>query len=131
MAAQGLAASEVDAIKRMMADWTDAMLAGDKAKWRRYWAADGVLMPPGHARVRGHEALVDFADANFGAIRGYAFSDWAVAGREDLAVVTNTMRTYASAEATGDPSATLKQMLHLRKGADGGWQVQAVIFNSD
>jgi ketosteroid isomerase-like protein len=128
---QTLALAEIDAIRQALAAWSQSLEVGDWVKWQTHWVEDGVLMPPGHARVVGRKDLVSYMSSNFGIVHALRFSDWTFDGRDDLAVVTNTVRLYEDAAASGDPRATYKQVIVLRKHANGNWMVQTVIFNAD
>ncbi|MEM7446240.1 MAG: DUF4440 domain-containing protein [Pseudomonadota bacterium] len=126
-----LSPTDINAIKQMMQDWTANMVTGDWQTWKTFWAEDGVLMPPDHARVVGHAALFDFVSSSFGTIGGFKFTDWTFDGTDTLATVTNTIEIYAGADQSGTPAAVDKQMLLVRKHADGNWRVHKVIFNAD
>lgn len=128
LGAQGLTDAEVRVIKETINAWTDALVHGDMSRWDKYWAEDAVLMPPGSARITGdakRNALA--ASPPYDDIGSATFSDWDVVGRDDLAVVTNNITIEA--ESGREPS-TSKQLIIMRRHADGKWLVQAVIFNS-
>ena len=52
-------AADVDraAIKRTTAELLAAVNASDADRCSAVWAADGVLMPPHHPSVQGHQAI--------------------------------------------------------------------------
>jgi len=60
-----LADTETAAIKDMFEVSTRALLDGDLDKWKSYWAEGAVLMPPGHASVKGRAALVGLCQQKF------------------------------------------------------------------
>ncbi|MEM8589323.1 MAG: nuclear transport factor 2 family protein [Pseudomonadota bacterium] len=121
---------ETGAIKAMIEAWTSALVARDWAAWEGHWAEDGVLMPPGHARIVGRAALVAFATGDLGAVTGFTFSDWTFDGQGDLAVVTNTIQVDVAGSAPDQPAPSNDQMLLVRKHADGAWRIHKVIFNA-
>ncbi|MEO1226705.1 MAG: nuclear transport factor 2 family protein [Pseudomonadota bacterium] len=121
---------ETEAIKAMIEAWTSALVARDWPAWQGHWAEDGVLMPPGHARIAGRAALVAFATSDLGAVTGFTFSDWTFDGQDDFAVVTNTIRVDVAGSAPDQPAPSNDQMLLVRKHTDGNWRVHKVIFNA-
>lgn len=104
------------------------MVGGDVELWDGYWAPDSVLLPPAQGPVVGdakRNALVEAPP--FDDIPKATFSDWTVAGRDDLAVVNNTITVESE---TGSAPLAFKQMIVLRRQADDRWLVQAAIFNA-
>lgn len=121
---QGLTDDEANGIKSLIEAWTKDLQSGDYAAWAKYWARDAVLAPPDHERIVGEAGIADYVRKNFGSSTGFSFDDWSIAGRDDLAVVTNTLTWQGNG---GD--ATYNQIIVLRRdGSD--WRVQSVIFNS-
>lgn len=119
----GLAEDEVAKIKAMIEEWSKDLAGGNLSGWETYWTADAVLAPPGSDRLVGKSQITGYAKANFGDVTGFTFTDWSVAGREDLAVVTNTVQTEG-----GSKPLIANQMIVLR--SDGGsWKVQSVLYN--
>lgn len=129
MSDTALSETDVSAIKRMMDEWTTALVKKDWDTWQAYWAEDGVLMPPDHERIVGRADLVAFASGSFGPVKSFAFSDWTVDGIGDLAVVTNTISIEFEDADAAEIAASNDQMLFLRRHADGNWRVHKVIFN--
>ncbi|MEM1129863.1 MAG: DUF4440 domain-containing protein [Pseudomonadota bacterium] len=125
---QGLDDDDVAQIKQVITDWTDAFVAGNLSEWDSFWATDAVLMPPGQARIDGEGKLNAFASTPpFDDVASASFTDWDVVGRDDLAVVTNDITLMS--ETTGTPSVA-KQVIVLRRNANGNWLIQAVMFNT-
>lgn len=119
---QGLSDDDVSAIKTMIDDWTKDFSTGNVSGWETYWAPDAALAPPGSDRLVGKAAIASYMKANFSDVTGYGFTSWSVAGRKDLAVVTNTITVKKSG---GD--MVLNQMIVLR--SEGGkWRVQSVLY---
>lgn len=131
LGAQGLSDAEAAAIKDTVETWTHALVAQDLENWMAHWAEDGVLMPPDHDRVSGRANMLAYLQANFGPLESIAFADWNVAGRDDLAVVANTVTVTPKREAGSGAPVAGKQIIVLRAQNDGRWLVQAVIFNYD
>lgn len=122
---QGLSDEEASGIKEMIEAWTKDLLADNLSAWEKYWTSDAVLAPPGQDRLVGKAAITAFAKKNFASGGSFAFENWSIAGREDLAVVNNTVNWKPG---SGD-SQTLNQTIVLRK--DGGdWRVQSVLYVS-
>ena len=129
MSTPTLSAVETDAIRAMIEAWTSALVARDWPAWQSHWAEDAVLMPPGHARIVGHAALVAFVTNDLGPVTGFTFSDWTFDGQGDLAVVTNTIQVDVAGSAPDQPAPSNDQMLLVRKHPDGNWRIHKVIFN--
>ncbi|GAB5375813.1 MAG: hypothetical protein AcusKO_22750 [Acuticoccus sp.] len=119
----GLAQDEVGKIKSMIEEWSKDLVSGDLAGWETYWTSDAVLAPPGADRLVGKSKIAGYAKANFSGVTGFTFTDWSVAGREDLAVVTNTIQTEG-----GSSPMIANQMIILRSEG-GNWKVQSVLYN--
>ena len=125
---QGLSQTEVGAIRRTILSWTDALAARDLTLWDRYWAKDSMLMPPGGGRITGVSGLNAVAKTPpYDDIKKATFSDWAIAGRDDLAVVSNNI---AVEPQSGGAPAIFKQLIVMRRHKNGKWLIQAVMFNS-
>ena len=125
---QGLSTSEVKAIRQTILSWTDALVKRDIADWDSYWAKDSVLMPPGHALVTGDAKLNALAKTPpYDDVEKATFSDWAIVGRGDLAVVSNDIEIEPK---TGGAPTAARQLIVLRRHESGKWLIQAVMFNS-
>ena len=122
---QGLADNEVATIKQTIEAWTKDFVSDDFAGWETYWTSDAVLAAPGSDRVVGKAAITAFVQKTFAGTSSFSFDDWAVAGREDLAVVTNTITLEGGASG----GKSYNQMIVLRR-EDSGWRVQSVLFNT-
>jgi uncharacterized protein (TIGR02246 family) len=131
LGAQGLSDAETAAIKDTVETWTHALVAQDLDHWMAHWAEDGVLMPPDHERVFGRANMLAYLHANFGPLASITFADWNVVGRDDLAVVANTVMVTPKNESGASTPVVGKQIIVLRTQDDGRWLVQTVIFNYD
>lgn len=123
---QGLSDDEVATIRQTIEAWTKDFAGDDFAGWEKYWTSDPVLAAPGVDRMVGKADITAYVKKTFAGRGSYTFSDWSVAGREDLAVVTNTI-TW---EPTGGQSEALNQMIVLRREQSGDWRVQSVLYNT-
>jgi ketosteroid isomerase-like protein len=131
LGAQGLSDTACAAIKDTVETWTHALVTQDLDHWMASWAEDGVLMPPEHERVSGRANMLAYLQANFGPLESITFADWTMAGREDLAVVANTVTVTPRSEGGAGAPVVGKQIIVLRAREDGRWLVQTVIFNYD
>jgi|GEM_PF-3588774 len=125
---QGLSNSEVKAIRQTILSWTDALVKRDLADWDSYWAKGSVLMPPGHALVTGDAKLNALTKTPpYDDVEKATFSDWAIVGRGDLAVVSNDIEIKPT---TGGAPTVARQLIVLRRHESGRWLIQAVMFNA-
>ena len=85
--------------------------------WLGYWAEDGVLMPPGRSNVVGREEIGNFVRSSFGDVQSMTLSNWDVDVEGDLAVAASNVTWRTSSGGGG----TLKQVIILRRTADGRW----------
>ena len=110
-----------------------AVNTSDVERCAAVWAADGVLMPPHHPSVRGHQAIVEYF-RNLFSRRTFRFtftsSDIQLAGDTALERVTYTATIWP-----GDDGASIEDAgkgLHVyRRQADGSWKLTYDIWNSD
>lgn len=125
---QGLSKSEVEAIRQTILSWTDALVERDLAVWDSYWARGSVLLPPGRGRVTGDAKLNALAKTPpYDDLEKATFSNWTIAGRGDLAVVSNNIEIEPK---SGGTPTVAKQLIVLRRHESGKWLIQAVMFNS-
>ena len=132
MPAPTSAAAE-DAIRRMAAEYTRAIAAGDRERFLSFFADDIVIMPPGQPEKRGRRAAADFAGPLFDQFTMqetisydelHVDGDWA-AGRFSYTLAVTP-------KAGGAPSAERgKAMAWLRRAPDGSWQFTRWIWNQD
>jgi ketosteroid isomerase-like protein len=124
---QGLSDAEVDSIRKIIVSWTNAFVKGNLELWDSYWAKGSVLMPPGRDVITGQSKRNALAKTSpYDNIKTATFSDWAIVGRDDLAVVSNNIEIQSK---SGGPPAVSKQLIILRQREKGKWLVQAVMFN--
>ena len=107
-------------IESTIKNWTQALVNENYETWINYWTEDAMLLPPGHATLKGHAEILSFVRDSFARVDTFSFSDWRIEGQGDLAVVVNHI-------LWGDTA--LKQMIALRHW-NGEWKVQLVMINS-
>jgi ketosteroid isomerase-like protein len=128
-------AAEVDraAIMRTTAELLAAVNASDVDRCLAVWAADGVLMPPHHPSVQGHEAIGRYFRTLFLRSRfSFAFtsSDIRHAGDSALERVTYTVIVWPGSDAS--PIEDLGKGLHVYgRRPNGWWKLTHEIWNSD
>lgn len=124
---QGASDAEVEAIRQVIVTQSDSLTKGDIEAYASYWTEAAVMMPVNHPRIVGRQDIVSFVTGKFPPGTSTEFSDWDVAARDDLAVVTNTASIDSDSSAGG--TQQFDQIVVLRRQADGDWRVQAWIWN--
>ncbi len=122
-----LTAAETDQIRSLIETWTTDLITGHVAEWESFYSEDAVLMPAHHPRVVGRGNIRDYVTREFGPSKGYRFSEWSCAGKDDLAVVSNQIDLELGGD-DGPSSAIFNQMIVLRRAPGQDWRIQAVIF---
>ena len=126
LGAQGLSDTEVEAIQSLILTQTEYLEDRNITAYANTFTETAVLMPVDHPRVVGRDNIVSFVEQNMSDGVEVTYSDWDVAGREDLAVVTNNV-TISSNRSGAIPKA-IDQIVVLRFHEEEGWQVQAAIW---
>ena len=128
-------AAETDraAITKTSAALLAAVNASSVDRCLAVWAADGVMMPPHHPPVQGHQAIGDYVRSVFSR-RGFRFtftsSDIQLAGDTALERVTYTAVVWS--ESGASPIEEVGKGLHVyRRQSDGSWRLTQDIWNSD
>jgi ketosteroid isomerase-like protein len=129
MSEKGLSEKDTVWVRDAIDSWTRCLEAEDYDAWATYWTEDGVLMPPGRARVHGRDNLIAFIRENFGGVRTMNLTDWTIEGRADLAVVTTNVSWHLESAVGQEPEGSAKQLIEMRKNAEGRWLVKTVIYN--
>jgi ketosteroid isomerase-like protein len=128
-------AADVDrvAIMRTRAELLAAVNASDADRCLAVWAADGVLMPPHHPSVQGHEAIGEyFRDLFSQSTFRFTFtsSHLHLAGDTALERVTYTAIMWSRSGAS--PIADVGKALHVYgRQLNGSWKLMQDIWNSD
>ena len=120
-------------IARTSAELLAAVNASDADRCAAVWADDGVLMPPRHPSVLGHEAIVKYFRDLFARSRfrfEFTSSNIHVAGDIALERVTYTAIIWHGEFA--QPIEDSGKGLHVyRRQPDGSWKLTHDIWNSD
>lgn len=91
---------------------------------------DSRMLPPVGPPVEGKPAIREFMKT-WPAYRKSEASDIRVEGYGDLAVATCAVSIVHETPEGGDYAVSAKQMLIVRKQADGRWLISAIIFNAE
>lgn len=124
-------AAEEQAIRASVADWNEAIAAGDVGAITALYARDGYVAPPGADRVQGHEGLEQF----WGGLVSFPELEMSIVPAEiqiaragDLAYESGS---FTMSFAAGDARAEdYGKYLVVWEKQDGDWKVVADIFNS-
>jgi len=121
------------AIARSTAELLAAVNASDAERCSAVWAADGVLMPPHHPSVHGHQAIVQYFRTLFSRSRfrfTFTSSHIHLAGDTAFEHVTYTAIVWPEHDAT--PLEDAGKGLHVyARQANGSWKLTHDIWNSD
>ena len=128
-------AADVDraAIERTTAELLAAVNASDADRCSAVWAADGVLMPPHHPSVHGHQAIAQYFRTLFSRSSfrfAFTSSHIHLSGDTALERVTYTVTVRTGEDAP--PIEDAGKGLHVyRRQPDGSWKLMYDIWNSD
>lgn len=127
------AAEDEAAIRQMASAYTQAIEAGDRAKFNSFFTDDIVIMPPGQPVMRGIQAAAGFSGPLFDQFTMqekiaydelHVDGDWA-AGRFSYTLAVTPKAGGATSVETG------KAIVWLRRTATGSWQFSHWIWNQD
>jgi uncharacterized protein (TIGR02246 family) len=128
-------AAEVDraAIMRTTSELLAAVKASDADRCLAVWAPDGVLMPPHHSAVQGHQAIAEYFRNLFSRSKfrfTFTSSHIQITGDTALERITYTATIWSDAEAL--PIEDVGKGLHVYgRQPDGAWKLTQDIWNSD
>ena len=128
-------AADIDraAITRTTAELLAAVNASDADRCSAVWAASGVLMPPHHPSVQGHQAIVQYFRNLFSRSKfrfTFTSSQIDLAGDTALERVTYTATFWAGEDAP--PIEDVGKGLHVYgRQPNGSWKLTHDIWNSD
>jgi ketosteroid isomerase-like protein len=121
------------AITRATAELLAAVNDSSADRCLAVWAADGVLMPPHHPSVQGHEAIGNYFRSLFSRRRfrfAFTSSDIHLAGDTAMECVTYTAIMWS--ESGASPIEDVGKGLHVyRRQSNGSWKLTHDIWNSD
>ena len=112
-------------VTRTTAELLAAVNTADADRCLAVWTADGVLMPPHHPSVRGHQAIVEYFRNLFSQSKfkfAFTSSHIHVAGDTALERVTYTATIWPGDD--GPPIEDLGKGLHVyRRQPNGSWKL--------
>ena len=114
------------AVRAMFDDCTRYVNAGDWKSWAAMYSEDGFLQPPNGPTVRGRSQLQAWGEA-FPPVEQLTFSDVQTWGEGGIAYGTSAY-TLKMKDGSTDSG---KQLVVLRRGPAGRWNVVAGSYNSD
>ena len=120
-------------VTRTTAELLAAVNTSNADRCSAVWAADGVLMPPHHPSVQGHEAIVQYFRSLFSRSKfRFAFTSSHVHLAGDTAL---ERVTYIATIWPGDDAPPIEDVgkgLHVyRRQPNGSWKLTYDIWNSD
>lgn len=120
-------------VTRTTAELLDAVNSSDADRCSAVWAAEGVLMPPHHPSVQGHQAILEYFRNLFSRSK---FRFTFTSSRIHLAGDTATERvTYTAIIWPGDGAPPIEDVgkgLHVyRRQPNRSWKLTYDIWNSD
>lgn len=121
------------AIMRTTAELLAAVNASDADRCLAVWAADGVLMPPHHPSVQGHQAIADYFRSLFSRNKfRFTFTSSHIHLAGDTALERVTYRAIIWPGGDGPPIEDVGKGLHVYgRRPDGSWKLTHDIWNSD
>ena len=122
-----------DVIARATAELLAAVNASDADRCSAIWAANGVLMPPHHPAVPGHQAIVQYFRSLFSRSKfrfTFTSSQIHLVGDTALERVTYTAISWPGDDAP--PIEDVGKGLHVyERQPNGSWKLTHDIWNSD
>lgn len=128
MSALALSAADAAEVRAAFEKFSQHLETQEFEPWSRYWAEDGVIMPPGQPRVVGRAALVEYARNYFGDLKKLTLSNWQVFGSGSTAVLSTDV-DWETKSGEKPPQAD-KQVIVAQKGDGENWQWKIIIFNA-
>jgi ketosteroid isomerase-like protein len=121
------------AIVRTAAELLAAVNASDADRCSAVWAADGVLMPPHHPPVQGHQAILQYFRSLFSRSRfRFTFTSSHIHIAGDTALERVRYRAMIWREREAPPIEDEGKGLHVYgRQPDGSWKLTQDIWNSD
>lgn len=126
-----LGLNEVDAgrVQYFIQSWTENLHFGNMDEYLAEWADNGVLAPPNHPLIVGPKAIGEFMQELAQGTMQFQFSSATIAGRDDLAVVANTI-VWDVPGMNVIATERFNQLIVLRKDDAGAWKVHSLIYNA-
>ena len=121
------------AIMKTTAELLAAVNASDADRCLAVWASDGVLMPPHHPSVHGHQAIAEYFRNLFSRSKfRFTFTSSHIHVTGDIALerVAYTAVIWPGVDAS--PIDDVGKGLHVYgRQSDGSWKLTQDIWNSD
>ena len=131
-AAAGPSADDLAAIRKMDAQYVDAVRAGNWASAATIYADKAVLMPPNARLVQGAAAITEWYASTNMTIQEFTTSIEAIGGSGNLAANRGSYRlVFTPAGATEPTTESGKYLWILQRQADKSWKVTSAIWNAD
>ncbi|MCP4382841.1 MAG: hypothetical protein GY798_15710 [Hyphomicrobiales bacterium] len=117
-----LSDADIAAIKEVVKIWSDSAGSGAYKKWLSYFTEDAVLMPPGHASIKGKAAISDFVQKDVGPLTNFTLTNWQFDGACGVGIVSSDFVAGALKD---------KHVVVLHRQSDGSWLINRVIYNTN
>ena len=118
------------AIRQQHADSVKAANAKDWAKWTAGFAENGVAMPSNSEAIRGHSALLKFAEG-YPPFTNFTAEVTEVEGSATMAYARGTYAITITMPGMSPMPDKGKFLEIWKKQPDGSWKVAIDMFNSD
>jgi len=125
-AAGAISAADEAAVKAEFDSTLAWFRAGAFDRWANLWTEDATFQPANAKTITGHAGMVAWGKG-FPPIEDIQFTNVNVRGSGDVAYATSDF----TLKLKGTPADTGKQIVVLRRQADGKWLCVAGAFNSD
>jgi len=124
---------DIDAIKKLAADWRTGWLTGDTELLLSPYVDDPVVMPQDQPPVMGKDAIRSIYQA---VLKEYAFSSegklMEVEASGDWGYFWSTYTLTATPKAGGEPiKSTGKSVFIVKRQPGGAWKIARLMDNSD
>jgi uncharacterized protein (TIGR02246 family) len=131
-----LSEADIAAIEAFHENWLEAERANDWEGVAALMADGAVIMPMGHPALDGPSGYLDYVAPlveDFGVVvTDFIGTIEEIDGRGDLAYVRSTWSHTYTMDGVPEPTTEVgKQLVVLRKQADGSWLATEWIWNSD
>ena len=124
---------DIDAIKKLAADWRTGWLTGDTELLLSLYGDDPVVMPQDQPPVMGKDAIRSIYQA---VLKEYAFSSegklMEVEASGDWGYFWSTYTLTATPKVGGEPiKSTGKSVFIVKRQPGGAWKIARLMDNSD
>lgn len=124
---------DIQAIKKLAADWRSGWLAGDVEALLSLYGDDAVLMPQGHPAIRGKDAIRPLYEAALKEVTIKSegtLMDIETSG--DWGYFWSTYKLTATPKSGGETiESEGKSLFIVKRQPDGAWKITRLIDNSN